>query len=78
VYQETLKSWSWINENKNSNFLIMMNHAGYGPNCDGVARNWSRLQGTRDWMGSHVGAGTGDPECWAGTSWTREQGSQVA
>jgi hypothetical protein len=31
VYQEALKSWSRINENKNSNFLIITNHAGCGP-----------------------------------------------
>jgi hypothetical protein len=28
--------------------------------CDGVARDWSGLQGTRNWMGSNAGVGTGD------------------
>jgi hypothetical protein len=54
-----------------------VNEEKEGGNCNGVARAGSRLQGTRDWTGNRVGAGTGNPECWVGMNWTRERGSQV-
>jgi hypothetical protein len=48
-----------------------------GQEYDGAARDGSRLQGTRDWMGHHSGVGIEGPECWVGIDWAREWESQV-